>query len=194
MLMSANNLKESNVKKILSLFLTFLKIGTFTFGGGYAMIPLIQREIVQKRKWITDDDILEITAIAESTPGPIAVNTATFVGYRICKFGGAFFSTLGVVLPSFLIIAAISYVLREFLHIKAVRYAFYGIRAGVLALILKALWTMYRQCPAKVISYTIAALAFISVAFFKINVLFVLPACALIGLISSFAAARRKKR
>lgn len=194
MLMSANNPKESNVKKILSLFLTFLKIGTFTFGGGYAMIPLIQREIVQKRKWITDDDILEITAIAESTPGPIAVNTATFVGYRICKFGGAFFSTLGVVLPSFLIIAAISYVLREFLHIKAVRYAFYGIRAGVLALILKALWTMYRQCPAKVISYTIAALAFISVAFFKINVLFVLPACALIGLISSFAAARRKKR
>jgi chromate transport protein len=192
--MSANNPKESNVKKILSLFLTFLKIGTFTFGGGYAMIPLIQREIVQKRKWITDDDILEITAIAESTPGPIAVNTATFVGYRICKFGGAFFSTLGVVLPSFLIIAAISYVLREFLHIKAVRYAFYGIRAGVLALILKALWTMYRQCPAKVISYTIAALAFISVAFFKINVLFVLPACALIGLISSFAAARRKKR
>ena len=183
--MSANNPKESNVKKILSLFLTFLKIGTFTFGGGYAMIPLIQREIVQKRKWITDDDILEITAIAESTPGPIAVNTATFVGYRICKFGGAFFSTLGVVLPSFLIIAAISYVLREFLHIKAVRYAFYGIRAGVLALILKALWTMYRQCPAKVISYTIAALAFISVAFFKINVLFVLPACA---------AARRKKR
>ncbi|MBS5843857.1 MAG: chromate transporter [Clostridiales bacterium] len=182
------------MKKILSLFLTFLKIGTFTFGGGYAMIPLIQREIVQKRKWITDDDILEITAIAESTPGPIAVNTATFVGYRICKFGGAFFSTLGVVLPSFLIIAAISYVLREFLHIKAVRYAFYGIRAGVLALILKALWTMYRQCPAKVISYTIAALAFISVAFFKINVLFVLPACALIGLISSFAAARRKKR
>ena len=192
--MSANNPKESNVKKILSLFLTFLKIGTFTFGGGYAMIPLIQREIVQKRQWITDDDILEITAIAESTPGPIAVNTATFVGYRICKFGGAFFSTLGVVLPSFLIIAAISYVLREFLHIKAVRYAFYGIRAGVLALILKALWTMYRQCPAKVISYTIAALAFISVAFFKINVLFVLPACALIGLISSFAAARRKKR
>ena len=192
--MSANNPKESNVKKILSLFLTFLKIGTFPFGGGYAMIPLIQREIVQKRKWITDDDILEITAIAESTPGPIAVNTATFVGYRICKFGGAFFSTLGVVLPSFLIIAAISYVLREFLHIKAVRYAFYGIRAGVLALILKALWTMYRQCPAKVISYTIAALAFISVAFFKINVLFVLPACALIGLISSFAAARRKKR
>lgn len=191
--MNENNPKESNAKKILSLFLTFLKIGTFTFGGGYAMIPLIQREIVQRRKWITDGDILEITAIAESTPGPIAINTATFVGYRICKFRGAFFSTLGVVLPSFLIIAVISYVLREFLHIKAVRYAFYGIRAGVLALILKALWTMYRQCPAKVISYTIAALAFISVAFFKINVLFVLPACALIGLISSFVAARRKK-
>ncbi|MBO5928737.1 MAG: chromate transporter, partial [Clostridia bacterium] len=81
---------------IRKLFLTFLKIGAFTFGGGYAMIPLIQRDIVEKNHWLTDDDILEIIAIAESTPGPIAINSATFVGYRVAGFFGAMFSTLGV--------------------------------------------------------------------------------------------------
>ena len=107
--------------KILTLFLTFLKIGAFTFGGGYAMIPLIQREIVLRRRWITDDDILEITAIAESTPGPIAVNSATFVGYRVGGLPGAALSTVGVVLPSFVIITAISYVLRQFESLAAVK-------------------------------------------------------------------------
>ena len=93
---------------LLELFLTFLKIGAFTFGGGYAMLPLIQREIVEKRKWITNDDILEVVAIAESTPGPIAVNSATFVGYRTGGFSGALLATLGVVLPSFVIILIVA--------------------------------------------------------------------------------------
>ena len=81
--------KASKLSRILTLFLTFLKIGAFTFGGGYAMIPLIQRDVVEKHRWITDDDILEIIAIAESTPGPIAINSATFVGYRVAGFFGA---------------------------------------------------------------------------------------------------------
>ena len=97
---------KEKIKRILQLFLVFFKIGAFTFGGGYAMIPLIQKEVVENKKWITDDDILEIIAIAESTPGPIAINSATFVGYRTCGFWGAFFSTLGVILPSFGIILA----------------------------------------------------------------------------------------
>ncbi|MBQ1988903.1 MAG: chromate transporter, partial [Clostridia bacterium] len=101
---------NDKLKKALQLFLTFFKIGAFTFGGGYAMIPLIQKEVVEEKKWITDDDILEIIAIAESTPGPIAINSATFVGYRVCGFWGSFFSTLGVVLPSFVIILIISFV------------------------------------------------------------------------------------
>ena len=88
----------------IKLFLTFLKIGAFTFGGGYAMIPLISREAVENHKWIEDKDILDIVAIAESTPGPIAVNAATFVGYRVGGVLGAFCATLGVVLPSFVII------------------------------------------------------------------------------------------
>ena len=133
---------SEKLRKILTLFLTFFKIGAFTFGGGYAMIPLIQKEVVENKKWITDDDILEIIAIAESTPGPIAINSATFVGYRVCGFWGAFFSTLGVVLPSFVIILIISFILNEFQNIKAVQYAFEGIRAGVLALLVKALLGM----------------------------------------------------
>ena len=180
-------------RRILKLFLTFLKIGAFTFGGGYAMIPLIQREVVEKHKWISDEDILEIIAIAESTPGPIAINAATFVGYRVCGIGGAFLATVGVVLPSFLIILAISFVLEQFESLKAVQYAFWGIRAGVLALIAKALFSMYKQCPKSPVSYGIMGLAFVCVAFLKINVLAVIVGCACIGLAASLLADRRAK-
>ena len=127
---------NDKIKKICQLFLTFLKIGTFTFGGGYAMIPLIQKETVDKRGWITDSDILEIIAIAESTPGPIAINAATFVGFRVGGFFGALLATLGVILPSFLIVFCISFVLKEFQSVKLVQQAFYGIRIAVLALII----------------------------------------------------------
>ena len=176
---------------IAKLFLTFLKIGAFTFGGGYAMIPLIQREVVEKNKWLTDDDILEIVAIAESTPGPIAINSATFVGYRTCGVLGAACATFGVVLPSFLIISLISMVLDRFESLTVVQYAFNGIRAGVLALILKALITMYKKSPKSAVAYGIMALAFVAVALLKVNVLLVIIACALIGLISSFVAEKR---
>ena len=176
---------------IRKLFLTFLKIGAFTFGGGYAMIPLIQRDIVEKNHWLTDDDILEIIAIAESTPGPIAINSATFVGYRVAGFFGAMFATLGVVLPSFLIISVISMVLEQFEHLAVIQYAFNGIRAGVLALLIKALIGLYKKSPKKAISYVVMAVAFVGVAVLKVNVLAVIIACALIGLVSSFIAEKR---
>lgn len=180
-------------KKFLPLFLTFLKIGAFTFGGGYAMIPLIQKEVVEKKKWMTDEDVLEIVAIAESTPGPIAINAATFVGYKTAGFGGALLSTVGVVLPSFIIIVAISFILKEFQDIAAVKYAFWGIRAGVLALIIKALWSMYKQSEKGLMGYIIMALAFIAVAIFDINVLWVIIGCAALGLTSSLLAGRVRK-
>ena len=185
---------NDKLKKALQLFLTFFKIGAFTFGGGYAMIPLIQKEVVEEKKWITDDDILEIIAIAESTPGPIAINSATFVGYRVCGFWGSFFSTLGVVLPSFVIILIISFVLNEFQNIKAVQYAFNGIRAGVLALLIKALWGMYKKTPKNIVSYIVIALSFIAVAIIDIPVLLVIIGCALFGLISSIIISRREKK
>ena len=95
---------RKKLKLSLSVFWVFFRIGAFTFGGGYAMIPLITEETVTKRKWISEQDILDIFAIAESTPGPIAINSATFVGYRVAGFWGSFFATLGVVMPSFIII------------------------------------------------------------------------------------------
>ncbi|MBQ4154489.1 MAG: chromate transporter [Clostridia bacterium] len=185
--------KNSRLKRILTLFITFFKIGAFTFGGGYAMIPLIQREVVENKKWITDDDILEVIAIAESTPGPIAINSATFIGYKVAGFWGSFFATLGVVLPSFVIILAISFVLREFQHLKAVKYAFFGIRAGVLALLLKSVWTMYKKCPKKVFAYALLGLAFVSVAVLDLPVLLVIICCAVAGLINSIIVRRRAK-
>lgn len=181
-------------KKLWALFCTFFKIGGFTFGGGYAMIPLIQKETVENKKWITDDDILEIIAIAESTPGPIAINSATFVGYRTCGVLGAVCATLGVVLPSFVIILIISFVLEQFQELKAVQYAFNGIRAGVLALLFKALWGMYKKSPKGWAAYVVMAAAFVLTAFVKINVLFVIIFCAVFGLVTATMAERRVRK
>ena len=164
------------------LFLKFLKIGAFTFGGGYAMIPLIRREIAQREGWIEDKDILDILAVSESTPGPIAVNTATFVGYRLAGPLGAAAATVGVVLPSFAIIFALSFVLRQFEELPAVRYAFWGIRVAVVGLVLSALVSMARQCPWNLVSYLLAAGAFVLVGLLGANSILVLVACALVGL------------
>lgn len=182
------------LKTLWSLFTTFFKIGGFTFGGGYAMIPLIQKEAVENKGWITDEDILEIIAIAESTPGPIAINAATFVGYRTCGVLGAACATFGVVLPSFVIILAISYVLEQFQQLKAVQYAFNGIRAGVLALLCKALWTMYKKSPKGWAAYVVMAASFALTAFLKVNVLWVIAGCAAFGLVTALLAERRTQK
>ena len=183
--------RKSDKNILLSLFATFFKIGAFTFGGGYAMIPIISREIVENRHWLSDDDILEIIAVSESTPGPIAINSATFVGYKIAGFWGAFFSTFAVVFPSFAIISIISMLLKEFYSYTAVRYAFFGIRAAVLALLLRALWLMYSKCPKNPTSYVILSLSFIISAFTKINLIYVIMLCAVLGL--GFSLFRRDK-
>ena len=178
----------------LELFLTFGKVGIFTFGGGYAMIPLIQKEIVETKKWITNDDILEILAIAESTPGPIAINAATFTGYRVSGIFGAFCATMGVVLPSFFIILGLSYVMREFQELEPVQYAFTGIRAAVLALVIKALWSMYTQCPKGPVFYLIMASVLIATAFFNIRIFPIMIGCAFLGCLSTIFTARRAKK
>ena len=181
------------LKKVLGLFLTFLKIGAFTFGGGYAMIPLIEAEIAEKHKWITKDDILEIFAIAESTPGPIAINSATFVGYRVCGVLGSVAATLGVVLPSFIIITIIAFLLKEFQSLKIVQYAFFGIRAGVLALIVKAFITMYKKVKKNVFSYFVAVASFLIAVFVNINLIYVIIGCAVSGLIYTYATLKNSK-
>lgn len=184
---------KEKLKKIFQLFITFIKIGAFTFGGGYAMVPLIQRETVEKKKWINDDDILEIVAIAESTPGPIAVNSATFVGYKTAGVLGAAAATIGVVLPSFTIIYFISFVIDKFENNTAVKYAFSGVRAGVLALIIKALWTMSKKSAKNIISFIITAFAFVFAAL-NINVIYIILACAVTGIVSSLIMSGREKK
>ena len=185
---------KGRYKELGKVFLTFLKIGAFTFGGGYAMIPLIQKEAVENHGWVTDEDILEIIAIAESTPGPIAINSATFVGYRTCGVLGSVCATLGVVLPSFVIIYAISFVLRQFQELKAVQYAFHGIRAGVLALLCKALWGMYKKNTKNWVSYIVMAGAFLLTGLMDVSVLPVLVGCAVFGLVTAKAMERRVQK
>ena len=190
---------KEKLKRLFQVCFTFFRIGAFTFGGGYAMIPLIQNEAVEKHHWVTDDDILEIIAIAESTPGPIAINSATFVGYRAAGILGSVFATLGVVLPSFMIILALSFVLEAFQEVRAVQYAFFCIRAGVLALLCKALWTMYKKAPKGWAAYVVMAGAFILTAInkfgiFKINMIFVIIGCAVFGLVTSLIMERRGKK
>lgn len=179
------------MKKLLKLFITFLKIGAFTFGGGYAMIPLIQKESSEKNKWVSEEDILEIVAIAESTPGPISVNAATFIGYKVAGFWGAFFSTLGLILPAFIIMLILSTILSNIRDIKVVEYAFFGIRAGVLALIINALIKMYKQIDKNVISYIIMLGSLLLSTFININTIFVIIICGLVGLLTSLYIGRR---
>jgi chromate transporter len=132
-------------KKIFFLFLTMFKIGLFTFGGGYAMIAVIEKELVERKKWIEQEEFLDLIAIAESSPGPLAINSATYIGYKIGKFWGSLFATLGVVLPSFTIIFVISLFFNQFLSLTYVDYAFRGIQACVAFLILSAGIKMFKK-------------------------------------------------
>lgn len=134
---------------LLDLFLTFAKAGLFTFGGGYAMISVIEHACVEKKQWITHDDMMNVTVIAESTPGPIAINCATFVGYRQKGIAGAAAATIGMVLPSFVIIFLISRFLDNFLEITLIANAFQGIKIAVGILILDAAVTMIGKMPKK---------------------------------------------
>ena len=140
--------------KILELFTAFFRIGLFTFGGGYAMISLIEDEIGRRRGWITSDELTEMIVIAESTPGPIAINCATYVGYRQAGKAGSAAATLGVVLPSFIIIYAISLLMESFMRLTFVAHAFRGIQVAVAFLILRAGIRMVVRLPK-----TVAAIA-----------------------------------
>ena len=131
-------------KDILVLFLVFLKLGLFSFGGGTTMLTLLHDELVEKRKWIDKDELMEMTAISESTPGPIAINLATYLGYSRGGFLGALFATLGVVLPPFAIMFAISMFFQNLLSYEVVKYAFMGIKCGVVFLLCKVAITLLK--------------------------------------------------
>jgi chromate transporter len=150
------------MKLLFDLFLTFAKIGLFTFGGGYAMISLIENSCVDKKQWITHDEMMNVTVIAESTPGPIAINCATFVGYKQKGLMGAVTATAGMVLPSFFIILLISRFLDNFLEITWIAHAFMGIRIAVGILILDAAIKMIRKMQKKPVPLTIMCCSFLT--------------------------------
>ena len=173
---------------LLDLFLTFAKIGLFTFGGGYAMISLIERSCVETKRWITHDEMMNVAVIAESTPGPIAINCATYVGYRQKGFAGALTATVGMVLPSFCIIFAISKFLDHFLEIAWIAHAFRGIKIAVGILILDAAVKMLRRMqkqplPRAFMLCAFAAMLLINLFSVRISSIVLMLAAGLISLI-----------
>ena len=149
---------------LIDLFLTFAKVGVMTFGGGYAMLPILQREIVEKKGWATEDQLADYYAVGQCTPGIIAVNTATFVGQSQAGVLGGVLATLGIVFPSIVIITAIAAFLKGFMDLEVVGHAFNGVRAGVTALILASVIKLFKGAvtdwPTRVIYLVVLGLAF----------------------------------
>lgn len=168
---------------LLELFITFFRVGAFTFGGGYAMIPLIQYEVCDNKNWIKEEDIVDILALAQSVPGAIAVNSSTFIGYRIAGIRGAIAATFGVVLPSFLIILGLAGLLLKYGDNLILEKIFYGIRAVVVSLILAAVYKLYKSCLIDYWTVIIAILAFALLIIFNIHPIFAIVCGAIVGLI-----------
>ena len=193
--------KESRLFQILILFLTFLKVGTFTFGGGYAMIPIIQREVVEKRKWANNSDILDILAISESTPGPISINAATYIGFKVAGFWGSIFATLGLVIPSFAIIYVISFFYETFMSWTVMQAAFKGLSIGVIILLFMAVGKLRKAVPNSILSIVLFTFTLVGMLLYNIFQI-TIPSISLIfiglglvvGLVSSFIGRKEKKK
>lgn len=164
---------EKEVKKLLELFLTFAKVGLFTIGGGYAMLAIIEDTVVSQKKWMTHEEMMELLVIAESTPGPIAINCATYVGYKVRGMWGSAAATLGMVMPSFIIIFLISQFLDNFLEIAVIASAFKGIKVGVGIVIVNAGLNMLKKIPAQRLPRLLLAfglVAMLLVNFLSLNI------------------------
>lgn len=183
---------------LIDLFLTFAKIGLFTFGGGYAMISLIENDCVEKKKWITHDEMMDMTVIAESTPGPIAINCATYVGYKKGRLPGAIIATLGMVLPSFIIIFLISKFFDRFIEITWIANAFRGIKIAVGILIVDAAVKMLikmKKKPMPIIMVVCSAVAMILISIFSVNIssIVLMLVAAFIGIVVFIIGSHTKK-
>ena len=165
------------------LFISFFKIGLFTFGGGYAMLPVIEREIVQGRGWCTEEEVLDYYAIGQCTPGVIAVNTATFVGYKVAGILGGVVATCAVVLPSLLIITAIAACLSSFASYPAVQHALAGVRVAVAALVLETVWKLFRKNVRSAFSALVFLAALLASLLFDISSVYIVVAAIVLGLL-----------
>ena len=171
------------MRLLIKLFISFFKIGAFSFGGGYAMLPLLEKELIVKHQWISTIDFIDILAISEMTPGPIAINSATFLGYRVAGILGAIISTFAVALPSFIIITLMYKFINRFKNSKYVSWAFKGIRPVVLGLIGAAAITVGKTSFIDIKSILIATFIFFLVSIKKINAILVIVIAGILGII-----------
>lgn len=175
----------------MNLFWTFCRIGGLTFGGGYAMLPMLQKEVVETHKWATEQELLDYYAVGQATPGVIAVNTATFIGYKEKGILGAIFATSGVVFPSLAIIMSIAGFIDSFSDLNIVQHAFSGIRVAVGVLILNALVNLVKGSVKDILGIILFVATFIISIVFNISVVYIVVASALIGIISDFINRKR---
>ena len=180
------------MKEYWKLLVSFFKVGIMTFGGGYAMLPMLQREVVERRGWITEDEVLDCYAIGQCTPGVIAVNTATYVGYRRRGVPGAIAATVGIVLPSLIIITIIASVLRNFADYPAVVHAFAGIRVAVAALVAQAVVKLGRNGVKGALGIGIFAASLIIMTVFSVSPVYIVAAAILIGVALAWKEGRGK--
>jgi len=184
-------------KDLLQIFLVFFKLGAFSIGGGTTMLTLLQDELVEKKHWLDNDELMEMTAISESTPGPIAINLATYLGYKRCGFLGALLATLGVVVTPFVLMFIISLFLEKILSVQAIQYAFMGVKAGVVFLLLKVSYTLIKSAKKDlflILTLVIVTIAMVLFTIFAVNfsaIYFILLG-AVIGLLIYGVIPRRK--
>ena len=178
------------MNRYLDLFLTFARMGACTFGGGYAMLPILQREVVERRHWATEDELMDYYAIGQCTPGVIAVNTATFIGYRLYGIPGGVAATAGVISPSLIIITIIAMFIQQFAHLAVVQHAFSGIRIAVCALVLQSVWKMTKKGVVDLPTTAILLVTFAAVAFFGVSPVIMVVLAAAAGILISMVRRR----
>ena len=170
------------MKDLITLFMTFARIGLFTFGGGYAMLPMLQKEVVEKQKWATENEIMDYFAVGQCTPGVIAVNVATFIGYKKAGILGGIFATLGVVSPSIVIISLIASVINHFSDNSYVQHALSGIRLAVCALVSVSIFKLFKKGIVDAVTAIIAVLVFLALEILGISPVLAVVVSALVGI------------
>ena len=168
---------------LLELYLTFFKMGLFTFGGGYAMLPLLEREVVDKKGWASHEEILDYYAIGQSTPGIIAINTSTFCGYKVCGNIGGIVASLGFISPSIIIISIIAKFLQSFSHLAIIQHAFAGIRVAVCALVFYSVLKMIKKDANTGLKFMVFILTFIAIGFLSISPIVVVITVGVFGIL-----------
>lgn len=185
--------EKSDKPSLWTLFITFAKVGVMTFGGGYAMLPILEREVVNNHDWATSDELMDYYAVGQCTPGAIAVNVSTFIGYKNRGIIGGIVATLGVIFPSVVIITLLASILKAFQNNAYVAKAFAGIRIAVCALLLTAVIKLIKKAVTNVTTAVIAVVSLLLEIFLGLSPVFIVASCIIIGVASHFIAKNKEE-